>query len=266
MSKAELCSLTWREVQQAFARNPVILIPMGSIEEHGPHVPVGDYRYAEEVSRRIAERTGSISAPTIPWGYSEYFKHFPGCLTLRPATLSALLLDICDGFIRHGLDHLLFVCGHKGNLSILEQVGREIKDRHRLRVATIEPWGWLTPEFLRELYGVDRPNVGHGSEPMGSLAMYLFPEELRPDLLEKGHPSTFADLPMRGMSTAVWEDVTVSLYCDMEEVTPNGVLGDPTLSSAEVGRKIMERVVGIGARFVEKFKTIPTRCEPPRLG
>ena len=60
MVKVELCSMTWREAEEAFCRNPVVLIPMGSIEQHGPHVPMGDYRYATLVARRIAEQTGAV--------------------------------------------------------------------------------------------------------------------------------------------------------------------------------------------------------------
>src|SRR5512145_2229165 len=101
MAKVELCSMTWREAEAAFRENPVILLPMGSIEQHGPHVPVGDYRYATTVARRIAERSGgAIAAPTIPWGYSDYFRPFPGTLSIRPETLTLLLEDLCEGFTR----------------------------------------------------------------------------------------------------------------------------------------------------------------------
>src|SRR5689334_19356933 len=91
--KTALFRMTWKEVQEAFSKNPTILIPMGSIEQHGPQTPTGDYRYMDAVSEGIAQNTGAIYAPTIPWGYSEYFKHFPGCLTLKPDTLKAILFD-----------------------------------------------------------------------------------------------------------------------------------------------------------------------------
>src|SRR5512146_3032678 len=84
MAKVELARMTWREAGESFRSNPVILLPMGSVEQHGPHVPVGDYRYATEVANRIALRTGAIVAPTIPWGYSEHFRPFPGTLSVRP--------------------------------------------------------------------------------------------------------------------------------------------------------------------------------------
>lgn len=259
-SKAELCSMTWTEVRDTFQKNPVVLLPMGSIEEHGPQAPVGDYRYTTEVCRRIAEATGAVSAPTIPWGYSEYFKHFPGCLTLRPETLKAVLLDTLDGFLRHGLDHIVFVCGHKGNLAILEQVARQVKEELGIRLATIEPIAFLTPEFMAQVHGVEKVAPGHGSDPMGSLGMYLFPDEVRRDLIEPGNPPQFAGLPMKGMSNATFEGFPVHLYCDMEEVTPNGVLGDATLSSAKAGEAFVGRMVDVGTQFVRWFATQETRC------
>ncbi len=259
--KAELCSMTWREVQEAFSANPVILLPMGSIEQHGPQTPVGDYRYATEISRRIAERTGAISAPTIPWGYSEYFKGFPGCLTLQPDTLRAILEDTLDGFLRYDLDHFVFVCGHKGNMPILEHTARWVKEEYGLRIATIEPLSWLTNSFLNELYGTQDVATGHGSDPMASLAMYLFPNDVRMDLAEPGNPSSFQGRALAGMSQLNFEGFPVNLYFDTQEITPNGVFGDVSKASAAVGEKCMERMVDVGSRFVAWFAKLTTRLE-----
>ncbi len=258
--KYELCRMTWKEAEEAFAKNPTILIPMGSIEQHGPQAPTGDYRYTAEISRRIAESTGAISAPTIPWGYSEYFKNFPGCLTLKPETLKALLFDILDGFIRYKLDHFVFVCGHKGNMPIIEQVARSIKERFGIRLATIEPFSWLTQDYLRNLYGNDNIQTGHGSDPMTSIAMYLFPEDVRMDLVEKGNSGIFAGYAIKGMSMINFEGFHAYIYCDTEEIAENGILGDPSLASPEVGRQCIEYIVNLGSRFVNWFKQQDTRC------
>lgn len=263
MPKVELCSLTWREAEEAFRKNPVILIPMGSIEQHGPHIPVGDYRYATEVARRIAEKTGAIAAPTIPWGHSDYFRPFPGTVSLRPETLTLLLQDICDGFLRFGLDHLLFICCHKGNLPIIEQVARRLRETHRLRTATIEPWAWITPAFRREAYGSESAHIGHGSDPMGSLAMASYPDEVRMDLVEQGQLPEFGGLPFRTSSQADFEGYPVHVYLDFDEVTANGVMGDPKLSSREVGRRLLDHVVKIGGEFVLQFAQMPTKIEGP---
>lgn len=258
MSKAELFSMTWVEAAEAFKKNPVILIPMGSIEEHGPAAPVGDYRYTTEICRRVAEATGAISCPTIPWGYSEYFKPFPGTISIRPETLTMLLEDHLDCLLRFGLDHIMFVCGHKGNLPILEQLGRKIRVEHKLRVATMEPIGWFTEEWKREVYGVDKPWTGHGTDPMQSFAMHLYPEEVRLDLVEPGNKPVWSGQTFQGANTTtdghVWH-----MYMDYNELTPNGVVGDVTLPSAEVGRRTLDRLVEIGSKVVRRFAEIDTR-------
>jgi creatinine amidohydrolase len=261
MPKAELCRMTWREAEEAFRANPVILIPLGSVEQHGPHVPVGDYRYADIVARRIAEATGAIAAPSVPWGYSDYFRPFPGTLSLRPETFTLLLQDICDGFTRFGLDHLLFVCCHQGNMPIIEQVARRLRETHRLRVATISPWSWLTPAFRKEAYGDEKVAIGHGSDPMGSLALATFPEDVRTDLMEAAPTPTFGGLGFQSSSIATFEGVPVQVYLDFDEVTANGVMGDPKRSSAAVGNKILDHVVAIGSKFVQQFAALPTRIE-----
>lgn len=258
--KAELCRMTWREAEEAFTKKPVILIPMGSIEQHGPQTPTGDYRYMIEIAQQIAGCSEAICAPTIPWGYSEYFKHFPGCLTLQAETLKAVLFDIIDGFIRYDLDHIIFVCGHKGNMPILEHVARVVKERNGIRMATIEPLSWLTAKFMQKAYGNDTVQTGHGSDPMTSLAMHLFPEDVRMDMAEKGNPSVFEGYNIKGMSMIDFEGYPAYVYCDTEEITQNGVFGDSSHASSDVGRQCTEHMVDIGGRFVKWFALQNSRC------
>jgi len=259
MSKFELTRMTWREAEDKFKENPVILIPMGSIEQHGPTTPVGDYRYMTEICREVAKRTGAISVPTIPWGYSEVFKNFPGTITIRPDTLKALLIDHIESLVKFGLDHIMFVCGHKGNLPILEQLAREIKDRYKLRVATIEPIGWFDDAWKKEVYGTSDVHIGHGSDPMLSLAMELFPEDVREDLYEEGHKSEWNGHQTQGVANFYSNDDIWYMYLDYDDIAPNGVIGDAKHASAEVGKRTVERMINISSRIVKDFAKIDTR-------
>lgn len=262
--KVNLERMTWKEVEEVFRSKPVVLIPMGSVEEHGPQAPVGDYRYTERMATAMAQAaTNAVVLPTIPWGYSETFRNYPGTLTLRPSTLTAILEDLTDCLVRFGIRHIMLVCGHKGNLPILEQFGRAFRLKHGLRIATIEPLGWLGPQLLEEIYGTPAPAIGHGSDPMQSLAMYLFPEDVRLDLMEPGTRGTWQGLSVKGTAADVGGH-TMHLYLTMEELTEstgsNGVLGDPTLASAERGEKIFKRLVEIGVSMIEAFARIDPRC------
>lgn len=263
MKKVNLERMTWKEAEEAFRSKPVVLIPMGSVEEHGPQAPVGDYRYTEKMATAMAEATNAVVVPTIPWGYSDTFRNYPGTLTVRPQTLTMLLEDITDCLVRFGIEHIMMVCGHKGNLPILEQFGRAFRQKHGLRIATIEPLGWIGPEICQEVYGTRTPAIGHGSDPMQSLAMYLFPEDVRLDLMEEGTSASWQGLSFKGTAANV-DGYVMHMYMTIEEVTEavggNGVLGDPKLSSAERGEKLFQRLVEIGIKMINTFKQIDPRC------
>lgn len=259
MSKSELCSMTWTELKERFEDNPAILIPMGSVEQHGPTTPVGDYRYMTEICKEVAKRTRAISCPTIPWGYSEVFKNFPGTITLRPKTLKSILIDHIDCFVRFDLDHIMFVCGHKGNLPIIEQVSRQIKEEYGLRVATIEPLGWLDKNWREKAYGSKEVSIGHGSDPMLSIAMHLFPEEVRMDLYEDSNEMVWNNNSVQGVSNLLLEDNIWHMYLDYDEITPNGVIGDAKKASPKIGESAVNRMIDISTKVVNKFNDIDTR-------
>ena len=85
--------MPWTEVREAIQRGAAALVPLGSIEEHGPHSPMGDYMAIHDIAGRTGEAAGDLVVPTMPFGYSEYFRHYPGTITLRAETLSAVVGD-----------------------------------------------------------------------------------------------------------------------------------------------------------------------------
>ncbi len=256
MKKVRLSSMTCKEVAEKFAENPVVLIPNASIEEHGPQTPMGDYRLTDIVSEKIAERTDSVVVPILPYGYSDVYRGFPGCISLDPETLRAVLNDIARSLLEHGLTRLVFVCGHNGNMPIIEQVARDIRHEWGIRVGCIEPLRLFSPQFLAEVYDMPNPPIGHGSDPLTSIALHLYPEDVRLDLAEAGNPREFEGLSLQGLTGVPLGDVVGHIYCDMKEVTPNGVLGDVSIASAEAGKKIIDNIIEKGVEFVEIFKTI----------
>ncbi len=261
MEKHELARMTFKEAEQLFSKNPVALIPMGSTEEHGPTSPMGDYRVTEVLSRRVAEATGSIMAPIIPFGVGETFRNFPGAVYLRGETLYALLRDVCERLLDQGLDHLLLICGHHGNVPVVERVARDIRQERGIRVVMIEHFRWFTPKLLKELYGTENVSMGHGTEPMISLAMHLFPEDLRMDLAEKEERNDFQGLKMKGLDQVEFEGVGVNIYFNMDELTPNGVLGDYSIATPEAGKKMLDTFVETAVKFIEKFRLIDTHVQ-----
>lgn len=259
MGKVRLASMTWKEAETAFESNPVILIPGASIEQHGPGTPVGDFRISEWVADRVAERTGSIVAPMLPYGYSEVFRRFPGTVTLEASTVEAVMNDVVVSFLEHNLDHLVFLCGHNGNMPILDHVARKVRREYGIRLGCFEPFRLFSPATLAEAYGVETKVMGHGSDPIMSFNMQLFPDDVRLDLVEAENLNQFEGLSVQGSTQVAVGDVAGHIYFDTKDLAPNGVTGDVSGFSAEAGEHLLNHIVERGVEFVELFKTHDTR-------
>src|SRR5579859_754026 len=121
----ELQRLSWTELTEAIADRPIVLLPIGTIEQHGPHMPIGnDNMVAEFVARRTAEQTNALVAPGINYGCSAVFQKFVGTIAIHPETLAAMLRDVCRGLIGQDLRRIVFFNNHGGNEFVCEQVAR----------------------------------------------------------------------------------------------------------------------------------------------
>ncbi|MCV0378352.1 creatininase family protein [Nitratireductor sp.] len=259
--KFELARMTFREAEAAFKKNPVILIPLGSTEQHGPQTPTGDYRLANALSLDIAKRTGSVSAPVIPFSEGAAARDFPGNVSLRRETLYNLAWDVCRSFTRFGLDHIMLVCGDHGNIPVLEGMIRDFKDAEGVRIGMVEQYRWFTPEWLAELYKRPLPPIGHGGDPIMSLNLHLFPEDVRHDLIDTEIKKDFQGLKPTGFTQMNFDSHMFYLPVDYSELSPNGVRGDATIASREVGAEMWSGFVKKGVEIVERFKQVDTICE-----
>lgn len=262
-AKHEWAKMTWVEISAALEKKPVVLVPLGSVEQHGPHTPVGDYIASEVIALRVAERTGSLFIPTVPYGYSETHRGFPGTLTLRESTLLHVLEDLTESLIEVGVGHILFLCGHGGNIPTIEHHARNLIRKGIMRTACIDIWRLLSAEFNRELYGQDSPGLGHGSDPIGSVMAYVTPGCTRPDLVAPASKARFKGLVARGSQVEL-NGVQFYLYPTSRDTSPIGVIGDPSLSTAERGEKIICHVVEVISDIVKWFRRMDTSISTNR--
>jgi len=257
MLKNKLHLMTWKEIEEAFKKDPVVIIPLGSMEQHGPHSITGDFLASTEIVTRVAEKTGALFTPTVPFGHSEYFRSFPGTISLSSETLLSLLMDMCESLTEHGITRILFFNGHAGNATTIDKLARKIRREKGFMVASIDLWQSLSKSFKQELYGDDFDPSGHGGEPLTSVMKYLYPEDMRMDLLYD-NPKDTEKLSILGMSKVGIEDAKVSVYYNFDDITENGVTGNPLASSKERGEAIINKLVEQGIAFVENFKQIQT--------
>jgi creatinine amidohydrolase len=256
----ELGRMSWKEIDEIRPSNPVVLIPVGSVEQHGPHMPTnGDSMIAEFVAHRAAEATGAYVAPVVNYGASLQFRGFPGTISIQPHTLMCLLRDICGEFVRQGFSRLIFVNNHGGNQQSCEQVGRDLRREHGVVVGSIYPWN-LGYSLMRDTYDDPAAAYGHGGEPETSAMLAIFPEDVRLDLMSGPQPiRTGPFTPRKAMSIEVdGQEVGGTAYVSYEEFYPNGVTGDPSVGTAERGKVWQERVVRYAVDFIRTYDRATT--------
>ena len=119
--------MTWREVEQALTHTDMVVIPVGSNEQHGPHLPLGTDTFAAlETCKLLAQRTDILVAPVVLAGVSEHHMGFPGTITLSPETFEAVVIDTARSLIRHGFKKLMIFNGHGGNTPALRAAVEKI--------------------------------------------------------------------------------------------------------------------------------------------
>lgn len=231
-----LADLSSPETRELLPQIELVMIPVGAHEQHGPNIAVStDTVSADALCRAAAGLLGPrvAVAPAIPWGISWHHMAFPGTITLRPATLIALLEDIVGSLHAHGLDRFLVVNGHGGNSAVLTAAVEQIK--HETGVPLIAAiFGYaLIAEQARQLLPPER--IGHGGADEAALVMAVEPQ--------KGKPHAAAGPDLTGSQTetaALLRAYGGLLARPYHEVTRNGVTGDASSATAEIGRQILD--------------------------
>ncbi|MBT0956647.1 creatininase family protein [Alphaproteobacteria bacterium KMM 3653] len=231
---------------------PVILLPFGSTEEQGPHAPMGDYVLADKLAERVAELSGAIAAPCVPFGYAEFFRAFPGGIQLRAQTFCSVVEDVVGAFLDHDIDRVLILNGHSTNSFLIDQVLRKIRRETGVCVTSIDLWRSIPSALWEDLHkGQSAQARGHGGDPITSLSMHLLPQAMRPDLARPAAPHQAMGLPIAGANGIRFEDMQVNMPLNADEVNPDGMMGgDAGLSSPEIGERIFDHLTGVCARFV----------------
>ena len=246
-----------RMTHEAFARRmerpAVILIPLSSQEEQGPHAPMGDFMLTERLAEMSARAGGGLTAPVLPFGHAEFFRALAGGIQLRSFTFTAVLEDILASFLDHGHERLLVFNGHTTNAPLIDQVCRRVRRERGVLIPSLNIWQSVPDSLWSALYGKEAARVrGHGGEPMTSVYMHLFPELLQAGAIrDPSPPGSVFGLSIGGVSASRFEGLPVQIPLDCTEVDPAGMLGGlASRASAEKGRAICDHIVGHTARLM----------------
>jgi creatinine amidohydrolase len=246
--------MTAPSLEAAAAAGDVVLLPVGAIEQHGPHLPTDvDIRGAFSAANEAAARRGYlIVAPPIWWGLSGAHRGFAGVLTLRTETFLNLLRDLCNSILDSGFRKLVLVVGHGSNRGPVQLVLSEImqgRDERLLQVNYLP----LAAGVFRSLRATPLGGDFHAGEAETALMLHLAPSLVNMELAE-AHP--LEPMHAQGVSfTArdLFDGGEAYVGWSIKERYPEGVVGDPTPATAETGQAMFEAIVARFCQLLDEY-------------
>jgi creatinine amidohydrolase len=262
--KNYLPHMSWKEVEEALERTDMVIIPVGSIEQHGKHLPLGTDTYgAIEASKLIAQKAEVLVAPAVLAGLSEHHMGFPGTITLRPETFEAVVFDAAQSLIHHGFKKIMIYNGHGGNTTSVKNVIQKINQTTA-----------ATAVFLNEIELPEEeepePPISydwHAGEGETSYMLYLTPSLVDMSRAEKPvltFPPVVQKIQESGGDPNLQLVQGANLFrpkgsgkkASSREMSNIGVFtsGDPNNATAERGQKRTERMVQAAVNFIEAWR------------
>ena len=252
-NKKVLWQELWRhEFVAALEGDPVVIVPVGSVEQHGPHCPMdvdisAPFYMAVEVARRVDEFP-VIVAPPVWSGVTHYNMGFPGTINLRLETFQNLLADVCRSIYANGFQRLVVVNGHGGNTAPSRSVCWQLAEEN---IFTVNFNWWDMVEVELHEWSATDEGVGHGGEWETSVQLHL-----RPHLISAEHAQADVEL-----TQPFSERVTFAQFAERRRDTARGtgIMGDATVATAEKGRRIFELACERLEVLVREYHDQPVR-------
>ncbi len=245
-----LGELTWPEAKSRFKEVDVALLPVGSIEQHGPHLPLDcDSFDAEYLAVKVAENCVDpkpLVLPLMPYGVSYHHEDFSGTISISPESLSKLVYDIGMSAARHGVTKLVIINAHGGNSPALHFAAQMInRDAH---IFTCVDTGETSDPDVYDM--AETPNDVHAGEIETSTTLATRPDLVRMEAAKKFVPK-FSSRYLNFTSKR-----RVEWYAHTSKISQTGVLGNPTKGNAEKGKRIWEIMIKRLVEFVEDLKSL----------
>jgi creatinine amidohydrolase len=229
-----LTSMTWKEVEESLKTVQLAIIPIGAHEQHGPHmVESCDAVLADKMAKKLGQRVFPYAwvTPAINMGISPHHINFPGTISLQSTTLIAILKDMISSLKHHGITKFLLLNSHGGNQSTLNVASTMLTNELEVEIYYAKTTASAKKSF--EKY-ITSSLFGHSCEREVSEALYLAPELVRINELEKG------DIQEDGSWKQLRPGKAIQGFYFYEEMTKNGCIGDATKASREIGQCIVE--------------------------
>lgn len=234
--------MSWKEMRNRKETTDTVIIPTGSVEVYGPHMPMGtDGIVAGEIAALAARQTGALIAPSLELGESSALSSFPETFVLKRSVLEAYLDDLMNHLLHYGFKHFLFITGHAGNVDTAAYLcKRYLADYPDIKCAQIDWWRFTNANSADIFKHRGYMAHGHASECGTSVMLYL-----RPDLVHMEEAVCIDSKPQDHGFPDILQ------YSSFAGRTPNGIIGDATEATAEKGKEIVEKCVAEIVKYMK---------------
>lgn len=227
MTSFSIECLSSPEFEAAAGKMKAVIIPFGSLEAHGPHLPLGtDTMQVEAVASMVSERTGVLLAPAVPYGVCLSTREHPGTVTLTTETLKSLFGDLVNSFHRQGINIFIIISGHAGrtHLSALRDAAEAILlEESDIKIALISEYDLIREKGSKILTTADDRHAGELETSRIS--------HLAPDLVKGSAPEEYPKFHPYVLTT------------DKKSSWPGSVWGNPEAADAKKGKLLLEKSV-----------------------
>ena len=245
----QLGEMSWTALKERLEQGPLdVVMPLGALEQHGPHLPLDtDALIAEAVAERAARSAGEcVVIPCMPVGASSHHLAFPGTASLSDATLRSVLVEVVQTLLSHGFRGAYLVTGHAGNVGAMAAVMAELDSTDGSRVVSFDDWPAQRDAVHRvaeEQLGMDREVVGtHGGHFETSILLAIAPDRVDMASAVAGHvgPAASASAKLRSEGMAA--------------LSPVGIIGDPRQATADAGERYLDALVDLVVEGIEAHR------------
>ncbi|HYA47517.1 MAG TPA: creatininase family protein [Burkholderiales bacterium] len=249
MHTRQFIELTQPEIAAQFKKNPLVIFPAGSVEQHGPHLPAGTDIFASlAIGEQVAQRMDGLVLPAVPFGVTPMHMPFEGTITFTPETYIAVVKEVCTSTAKHGAKDLLIINWHEGNIPSLAIAAESLHRDHGMTVLTAQAC-----YVAAEMYGRDMGGLTHGGEIEAHAVLAYRPDLVHLDRIEQSSDHEHGRKWDKLRRTRSFQPVLT----DIRTIAPSGWYGSPENATVERGRRMLEGLAdAIAKEATEIFRQL----------
>lgn len=256
---------TWPEIKARIAEQPVVVLPIGAVEDHGAHMALNtDNVILESIIYTAAQRASDdmLVLPIIPYGLDEHHMDFPGVISIGMHTLIDFASDVAISVARHGFTHVLIANGHGSNHSICDLVARNVVIQTGAICASMSPNAAIDPTLAHDVIAAERTSkpggIAHACEYETSMMLHV-----RPDLVDMAlAEADYGQLTLKYFNWDGGQPSVLNWQDWWSRFSRVGVAGDASVATAEFGAHCFAVTVERFIELVREFRTIAVK---PRI-